>query len=134
MQSTEESDQSPETQGNTRRIGNTCVSINLTFVKSRLGIFEAAIIVRILSWLWYFEIQDSVQHSKAGVDQKPSDLGRWILWRAALFYFYKQLYSPYRGEIVYRSGEDRRSRVSRGLVVSDVILGFKKKLLRYQNR
>lgn len=66
MQSTEESDQSPETQGNTRRIGNTCVSINLTFVKSRLGIFEAAIIVRILSWLWYFEIQDSVQHSKAG--------------------------------------------------------------------
>lgn len=79
MQSTEESDQSPETQGNTRRIGNTCVSINLTFVKSRLGIFEAAIIVRILSWLWYFEIQDSVQHSKAGVDQKPSDLGRWIL-------------------------------------------------------
>lgn len=97
MQSTEESDQSPETQGNTRRIGNTCVSINLTFVKSRLGIFEAAIIVRILSWLWYFEIQDSVQHSKAGVDQKPSDLGRWILWRAALFYFYKQLYSPYRG-------------------------------------
>uniref|UniRef100_K1RBY5 T-box transcription factor TBX20 n=1 Tax=Magallana gigas TaxID=29159 RepID=K1RBY5_MAGGI len=65
MQSTEESDQSPETQGNTRRIGNTCVSINLTFVKSRLGIFEAAIIVRILSWLWYFEIQDSVQHSKA---------------------------------------------------------------------
>lgn len=97
MQSTEESDQSPETQGNTRRIGNTCVSINLTFVKSRLGIFEAAIIVRILSWLWYFEIQDSVQHSKAGVDQKPSDLGRWILWRDALFYFYKQLYSPYRG-------------------------------------
>lgn len=97
MQSTEESDQSPETQGNTRRIGNTCVSINLTFVKSRLGIFEAAIIVRILSWLWYFEIQDSVQHSKADVDQKPSDLGRWILWRAALFYFYKQLYSPYRG-------------------------------------
>lgn len=95
MQSTEESDQSPETQGNTRRIGNTCVSINLTFVKSRLGIFEAAIIVRILSWLWYFEIQDSVQHSKAGVDQKPSDLGRWILWRAA--HFYKQLYSPYRG-------------------------------------
>nr|XP_034299141.1 uncharacterized protein LOC105341725 isoform X3 [Crassostrea gigas] len=66
MQSTEESDQSPETQGNTRRIGNTCVSINLTFVKSRLGIFEAAIIVRILSWLWYFEIQDSVQHSKTG--------------------------------------------------------------------
>lgn len=45
MQSTEESDQSPETQGNTRRIGNTCVSINLTFVKSRLGIFEAAIII-----------------------------------------------------------------------------------------
>lgn len=124
MQSTEESDQSPETQGNTRRIGNTCVSINLTFVKSRLGIFEAAIIVRILSWLWYFEIQDSVQHSKAGVDQKPSDLGRWILWRAALFYFYKQLYSPYRGGS--RLCIDRGSRVSRGLVVSDVILGFKK--------
>lgn len=28
---------------------------------------------------------------------------------------------------MYRSGEDRRSRVSRGLVVSDVILGLKKK-------
>lgn len=27
---------------------------------------------------------------------------------------------------MYRSGEDRRSRVSRGLVVSDVILGLKK--------
>lgn len=30
---------------------------------------------------------------------------------------------------MYRSGEDRRSRVSRGLVVSDVILGFKKKII-----
>lgn len=125
MQSTEESDQSPETQGNTRRIGNTCVSINLTFVKSRLGIFEAAIIVRILSWLWYFEIQDSVQHSKAGVDQKPSDLGRWILWRAALFYFYKQLYSPYRGGSRLCIDRGRTG----GLVVSDVILGFKKKII-----
>lgn len=130
MQSTEESDQSPETQGNTRRIGNTCVSINLTFVKSRLGIFEAAIIVRILSWLWYFEIQDSVQHSKAGVDQKPSDLGRWILWRAALFYFYKQLYSPYRGGSRLcidrgRTGEVEFHGVQQS-IISDVILGLKK--------
>lgn len=30
---------------------------------------------------------------------------------------------------MYRSGEDRRSRVSRGLVVSDVILGLKKKII-----
>lgn len=130
MQSTEESDQSPETQGNTRRIGNTCVSINLTFVKSRLGIFEAAIIVRILSWLWYFEIQDSVQHSKADVDQKPSDLGRWILWRAALFYFYKQLYSPYRGGSRLcidrgRTGEVEFHGVQQS-IISDVILGLKK--------
>lgn len=80
--------------------------------------------------LWYFEIQDSVQHSKAGVDQKPSDLGRWILWRAALFYFYKQLYSPYRGGSRLCIDRGRTG----GLVVSDVILGFKKKLLRYQNR
>lgn len=30
---------------------------------------------------------------------------------------------------MYRSGEDRRIRVSRGLVVSDVILGLKKKII-----
>lgn len=48
MASTEGGDQPPESKQDSVRIGSTCFSINLNYVKSLLGIFEAAIIVSIL--------------------------------------------------------------------------------------
>uniref|UniRef100_K1R5E5 MARVEL domain-containing protein n=1 Tax=Magallana gigas TaxID=29159 RepID=K1R5E5_MAGGI len=44
MASTEGGDQPPESKQDSVRIGSTCFSINLNYVKSLLGIFEAAII------------------------------------------------------------------------------------------
>lgn len=48
MASTEGGDQPPESKQDSVRIGSTCFSINLNYVKSLLGIFEAAIIVSII--------------------------------------------------------------------------------------
>eukprot|EP00105_Crassostrea_gigas_P025945 XP_011446704.2 PREDICTED: CKLF-like MARVEL transmembrane domain-containing protein 4 isoform X2 [Crassostrea gigas] len=45
MASTEGGDQPPESKQDSVRIGSTCFSINLNYVKSLLGIFEAAIII-----------------------------------------------------------------------------------------
>lgn len=51
MASNEESSQPAETQRHSIPIGSTSISINLSFVKSLLGIFEGAIIVRITVFL-----------------------------------------------------------------------------------
>lgn len=50
MASNEESSQPAETQRQSIPIGSTSISINLSFVKSLLGIFEGAIIV----WITVF--------------------------------------------------------------------------------
>lgn len=48
MASTEGGDQPPESKQDSVCIGSTCFSIDLNYVKSLLGIFEAAIIVSII--------------------------------------------------------------------------------------